>query len=264
MQDLGRGMKERRTIDLRLRDGIGYLTLNRPEAMNALSPLMIAELGETIDELPEDLRVLVITGAGKAFCAGADITTLKPDSEGLEAFLVSVQAVFAAIRALPFPVVAGVSAVAMAGGLELAISCDFIVAARSARFGDGHANYGLLPGAGNCAILPRVAGPSIAKYLQFTGATMDAASLARTGMIAAVWEDDVFDAELEALAKRIADRAPLALRHMKRLTDACVGHSVEEVLAMEIEASRANGVTHDMREGLLAFAERRKPVFAGR
>ena len=250
-------------IDIRFEEHIAFLRLNRPEAMNAMTPQMVVGIGEAIAELPDDLRVLVITGSGGSFCAGSDLGAVGDSAADLGPLLQTVQGVFGAIRSLPFPVLAGVNGLAVAGGLELALCADIVVAAGSAVFGDGHANYGVVAGAGNCAILPRVVGPVIAKYLQFTGLTLSAADMQRAGLVAAVWDEDSFSENLAKLADRIAGRAPLALRHMKRLSNACATHSVEEVLAMEIEANAANSKTDDMREGLAAFAEKRRPVFQG-
>lgn len=254
------------TIELVLEQDVATIALGRPDALNALSPAMLAELDDAIGTLPDTLRVLVITGRGRAFCAGADLAAVGRSidaDDGLLALLGRIQAVFARLRNLPFPVVAGVNGLALAGGLELALCADIVVAAQSARFGDCHSNYGVVAGAGSCAILPRIVGPVIAKYLQFTGATLSAHEMAQAGLVARVWPDELFPSELAALAGLIAEKGPLANRHMKRLTAAAATETVEAVLALELEANMANARSHDMREGMEAFARKRKPVFIG-
>ncbi|MHB2266309.1 enoyl-CoA hydratase/isomerase family protein [Aliihoeflea sp. 2WW] len=254
------------TIDY-VEDGlVGWLTLSRPEALNALSSEMLLEIERILDGMSGSVRVLVITGKGRAFCAGADLHSVGRSLDGsldLPRFIKNCQGLFARLRALPFPVIAGINGAAMGGGLELALSADIIVASDTALIGDGHANFGVIPGAGSCAILPRIVGPVVAKYLQFTGSTMNADELRQAGLVAKVWSADDFEARLRALAASIAEKSPLALAHMKRLSNASADQSVESVLDLEMEANTVHVTSQDMREGLAAFAEKRRPVFKG-
>lgn len=254
-----------RTIKFLRAGHVGTLRLARPNSFNAISREMLSELDGLVSTLPDDLRVLLLTGEGKAFCAGVDLSVLETsrDADGLADFLRSIQSVFARLRALPFPVVAGVNGLALAGGLELALCADVIVASQSARFGDSHTNYGVVPGAGNCAILPRIVGPVIAKYLQFTGLTMSSGEMLQAGLVAKIWSDETFEDEFQRLGQLIAEKAPLANRHMKRLTDAAATEAAATVLAREIEANVINLTSRDLIEGMRAFAEKRKPVFQG-
>ena len=245
---------------------IGWLTLARPQALNPLSIETLAEIEAVLEGFAIVPRVLVITGKGRAFCAGADLQGVGGSLDGatgLRAFLERCQAVFARLRAAPFPIIAGLNGVTMGGGLELALSSDIVVASDAAKIGDGHANFGVIPGAGSCAILPRVVGPVIAKYLQFTGSTMSAEEMRQAGLVARVWPAADFDAELRAVAGGIAEKSPLVLGHMKRLGNAAMDQSVETVFAQELKANDVHVKSADIREGMAAFAEKRKPLFRG-
>jgi enoyl-CoA hydratase len=257
-----------RGIALDKADGIAWLTLARPEALNALSLTMLDEIDAAISDVQGDgqTRVLVITGQGRAFCAGADLKGVSEllTKEGPAAFLTRVQGVLGHLRALPMPVVAGLNGITMAGGLELAMSADIIVAADTAKIGDGHSTFGMLPGAGGSAVLPRLVGPVLANYLLFTGEAMSAEELLRAGLIAKIYPAATFAADLRALAERIAGRSPLGLRLTKQLARAAETETVEEVLGREVDANISYAASHDIREGMAAFAERRKPRFLGR
>jgi enoyl-CoA hydratase len=245
---------------------IGWLTLARPQALNALTREMIEEFAGLLARLPASLRVLVIVAKGKAFCAGADLNTVTAtldETNGLRGFLDALQSLFARIRSLPHAVLAGINGIAMGAGLELALCADIVVASETARIGDGHANVGLIPGAGSSALLPRLIGPGNAKYLQFTGSTMTAQELLTAGLIAKVWPSTEFVSELQLLAETIADKSPLAIRHVKRLTNASLELPMEDALALELEAVAEYSASHDLREGVSAFLQRRKPIFSG-
>jgi enoyl-CoA hydratase len=245
---------------------IGWLTLARPQALNAFTREMIEDIDGLLTRLPPSLHVLVIVGKGKAFCAGADlntVTTALAEPDGLCTFLDALQSLFARIRSLPHAVLAGINGIAMGAGLELALCADIVVASETARIGDGHANVGLIPGAGSSALLPRLIGSGNAKYLQFTGLTMTAQELLTAGLITKVWPPPQFMPELRRLAETIADKSPLAIRHVKRLTNASAKLPVDEVLALEQQAVSEYSTSHDLREGISAFLQRRKPMFSG-
>ena len=242
--------------------------LNRPDKLNAISSGMLDALEDAVDEArAEKYRVVVIRGRGRAFCAGGDLGSnghggaiAGPPASMLE----RSNEVFAALEALPKPVIAAVHGTACAGGLELALSCDLIVAANSARLGDMHANFGLLPGAGGTYRLSRRIGPSKAKYLMFTGELFGAAELAQAGLVDQVYPDADFDASVDALASGIAGKSPLGLAQMKHLALEASTLSREEGLASALEVALRYRHSADYAEGLRSFAEKRAPRFEGR
>jgi enoyl-CoA hydratase/carnithine racemase len=209
------------------------------------------------------VRCLVITGQGNAFCAGADLSAVPTGREGLGAFLRKAGETMTGVERLSKPVIACVNGIALAGGLELALCADIVVAARSAEMGDGHIKYGLLPGAGGSARLTRAVGAARARYLMYTGFQLGAERLESWGLVQQVIEDSALIDKTAALARKIAGHSPLALSQLKRLVTQACDLSLEESLGLELAASEAHAESADMREGLAAFAERRKPVFRG-
>lgn len=265
-------MDSYRTLVFEQRAGAAWLTLNRPEAMNALSDELCAELDDAITRVGRDreIRVLVVTGKGKAFCAGADLkgvfeggTAPAGEEDPLNSFLDKVAGVIDRLRNLPKPTIAALNGLTMAGGLELAMACDLIVAAESARIGDAHANFGVFPGAGGAAVLPRRIGPTAAKYLLFTGDTLPASELVPLGLVNRVVPDASLDAEVDTLASRIASKSPLVLRRMKQAVDDGLAQSQTTALRLERLVLDAHRHSRDIREGLAAFVEKRKPEFKG-
>lgn len=255
------------SVSARIEGRVAWLTLERAEQMNALDVGMLLSLEERLlgFEIDPDVRVLVVTGSGTVFCAGADLKSVtRPVQAGEPDFLDHAARVFGLLRRYPKPVVAAVNGIAMAGGLELALCCDLIVAAESARIGDAHANFGVFPGAGGAAVLPRKLPLNIAKFLLFTGETVAASMLAAHGLVNEVVPDAELAARVQALAEKIATQSPLVLRKMKRVANASADKSEVDALAAELLELRDHMRSHDFAEGLAAFAEKRKPVFAGR
>jgi len=240
--------------------------------MNALSPDLLDALEVALVELTADkaVRALVITGAGRAFCAGADLAfaldSLSYGSSGdaLFSFVERAGAVLDRVASFPKPVIAAVNGLALAGGLELVLCCDLVVATESARLGDAHANYGLLPGAGGAVRLARRIGANRAKQLLFTGELVTAGSLVEAGLVNAVVPDGELEAAADALANKIAEKSPLSHASMKRLVDEGLEQPLEAALRLEVEALKTHLDSHDVREGLAAFREKRKPRFEGR
>ncbi|MEO8560119.1 MAG: enoyl-CoA hydratase/isomerase family protein [Rhodospirillales bacterium] len=252
------------------KDAVLWLTLNRPAAMNAVSPALMGLLDSAVAQAETDatIRCVVITGAGKAFCAGADLKAVRSElgSEegGIARFLKFAASVMSRIEALPKPVIAAVNGLALAGGLEIVLACDLVLAAQSAKLGDAHINFGLLPGGGSSVRLPRKLGVNRAKYLLYSGDALPAAEFVACGFVQQVVADDTLIAATEKLALKLASKSPLALRRIKQLVAGALDQPQEMALAMELLASEAHAHSHDLQEGLAAFAERRAPSFTGR
>ena len=256
---------------LDMRGPAAWVTLNRPQELNALSLPVMERLADILDATEADpaVRCLVITGAGRAFCAGADLKFIHdmPRDErdaATMAFLRQASALMCRVEAFPKPVIAAVNGIATAGGLELVLCCDLVIAAESARLGDGHANFGLLPGAGASARLPRRIGLVRAKRLFFTGELLPAAELIAAGLVNSVVPAAELGAAVQHLAETIAAKSPLGLRRMKELANAAVEMPPEAALRQELTVNEAYARTFDRNEGLAAFNERRPPVFQGR
>jgi enoyl-CoA hydratase/carnithine racemase len=259
------------TIRLETNGVVAWIRLNRPKAMNALSPELVDELDRALAMIERDdgVRVAVVIGTGRAFSAGADLafaseSISRGDPAPMTAFVERIGAVFGRLSRFAKPVIAAVNGLALAGGLELLLCCDLVVAAESAKIGDAHANYGLLPGAGNAARLPKRIGSQRAKQLLFTGEFVAAADLVAAGLVNRVVPDAHLEREVQALAETIAAKSPLGLRRMKQVADASLALSDEAALRLERRTLAEHFESEDVREGLAAFRDKRKPEFRGR
>ena len=248
-----------------------WLWLNRPHALNSLTLPMIRGLHQGLDLAADPgVRVVVIAGKGRAFCAGADLTQVLGRVSGdagpaaEDDFLQQVGAAFDRLEIFEKPVIAAVHGLAVAGGLELVLCCDLVIATRSASFGDAHANYGLLPAGGGSIRLPRRVGPARAKHLMFTGVTVPAEDLAGTDLITALVGDGQLTSEVDSLVAAIAGKSPVGIAAMKALIDDGLDLTREAGLRMERQRAAAHTRTHDFHEGLSAFTEKRTPKFTGR
>ena len=252
------------------RDAALWITLKRPAAMNAMTGAMLRRLEELAElaDVRADIRCVVLTGAGRAFCAGADLKAARDESRGSEdallRFVGQAARTLNRIEAIGKPVIAAVNGIAMAGGLELILCCDLVLAAQSARLGDAHANYGLFPGGGSAVRLPRRIGPTRAKYMLFTGEPVDAAALLAAGLINEVVPDADLPAATVRLVAKLAAKSPLVLRRMKAAVNDGLDQAQATALRLEMLIGEAHAFSHDMQEGLAAFAERRPPNFTGR
>jgi len=250
------------------RGGAMWITLNRPDALNAITPAVVSGINAALDKAQQsDLRAVVLTGTGRAFCAGADLKFVRgeagDDEAALGRFLDTVLLVMNRIEAFPMPVIAALNGLTLAGGLELTLCCDLVIAARSAKLGDAHANYGLLPGGGGSVRLPRKIGPTRAKYLLYTGEFLPAEQLVSAGLVNEVVDDDLLIPATEKLVAKLVSKSPLGLRRMKALVDDGLEQPSAIALRQELLASEVHARSHDLKEGLAAFEEKRKPRFTG-
>src|SRR5712691_13078754 len=246
--------------------GVARVTLNRPAQMNAISPELLEDLWRVCEEIERDpvVKVMTITGAGRAFCAGADLKAvreLSPDPERWAAFMALWRRVFSRIEALPQPVIAGVNGLARAGGLELVLVCDLVVADEEARLGDQHANFGLVAGGGGSQRLPRVIGPRRAKELMLLGGWMSAREALAWGLVNRVAPAGQLRPTLDEMADRLGRLRASASRAAKLLVNRAGDVDLASGLDLEMAVVAQHMRSADAAEGLRAFAEKREPVF---
>lgn len=245
---------------------IALVTLSRPQAANAMNTAMGEELGALWRELAADasLRAVVLTGAGKVFCAGADLKERNGMSD--EAWAAQHQVFRAMIRAqldMPVPVIAAVNGAAMGGGGEMVLASDFAFAAEGARFGWPEVKRGFVPGIGGPNLLARAVGPRLAIELLTTGRAMDADEALRFGLVNRVLPGERLLEEALASARDIAAGAPLAVKAAKRVLAGGAHLPRSEAMALELAEYDRLFVTKDRREGVAAYNEKRDPVFRG-
>jgi 2-(1,2-epoxy-1,2-dihydrophenyl)acetyl-CoA isomerase len=254
---------------VRKEDGVAIVTLNRPQALNALSPEMREGLGTLFTAFRDDdsVRAVVLTGAGRAFCAGGDVKAMaeiKPALEMKDFVRNTIHRAVLAITTLEKPVIAMVNGVAAGAGCCIALLCDLIIAAESARFGFAFVRVGLGPDWGGAYFLPRLVGPARAKELLFTGKLIDAREAERIGLINQVVPDEQLEPTVMELARKLARGATRAIGAAKILVHRSL--DADLLTMMEQEASMAALLTQseDHREGVQAFLEKREAVFKGR
>lgn len=249
---------------------IVILSLNRPEALNALTVDLLENLEHALNESAADsgVRAVVITGSGpRSFCAGADLKALTREGGGraqIDALVDAMHRVFERIERFDRPVIAAIQGYCLGGGLELALSADLRVAADDARLGLPEAKIGTIPGGGGTQRLSRLVGPARAKELMFTSEPIDAVEARRIGLVNRVVPATSVIGETMALAALIAKCAPLSLRAIKEAVTASVDVDLETGLQLERACHDALQDTADRGEGIRAFLEKRLPVFCGR
>jgi enoyl-CoA hydratase/carnithine racemase len=249
------------------RDGtILTLTLNRPDKLNAIDGAMLDALDEVLGEIERDreVRAVILTGAGRAFSAGADIkewTALTPLEFG-RSWGLRGHALFDRLAALPPPVIAAINGIAFGGGLELALCADVRIASEQARLGLPEVTIAAMPGWGGTQRLPRLIGPGRAKHMILTGQPIDAARAEAWGLVSEMVAGDALLARARELATQIAANAPLAVQATKRLIDAAL--PVTPAATLETQAGALCGSTEDAKEGRASFLERRPPRYQGR
>ena len=246
--------------------------LNRPDQLNPMDSGVLAALDRILDGIEADASVctVLVTGNGRAFSAGGDLKgyqTLQRDREAFTAFVADLHRVFGRLLGLRVPAVALVNGVAVAGGLELILNCDFALVAESARIGDGHLNFGQMGGGGVLTLLPRTIGRARATELMLSGRLLSSAEAVEWGLASRVVPDDQLLAAGLAFAAEVAVKSPLAVANAKELITSLwlENGSVADGLAVELERDVEYCLeSHDAPEGLAAFAEKRTPRFEGR
>ena len=255
--------------DLRLEtaDAVATITLDRPDALNALTVALKEELLVAFERVAADpaVRAVVLTGAGRAFCAGQDLRErLQPDAAPLDTEIrVRYNPLIRAMRGLPQPIVGAINGTAAGAGASLAFACDIRIAAEGASFMLAFGRVGLIPDSGATWLLPRLVGGAKAAELALTADPLSAVDAERFGLVARVVPADALLAEAHALAARLAAGAPRALALTKRALDASWDATLEEQLEAEAVLQGAAGATADHAEGIAAFIERRPPRFTG-
>ncbi|MGG4454303.1 enoyl-CoA hydratase/isomerase family protein [Brevibacillus porteri] len=251
------------------RQQTAWIYFNRPEDMNSISKTMVSEILHTLQEVEQDeeIRVLVLSGKGKAFCAGADLKELLADvsrqQNGQAGLLDFAEKLFERLNHFPKPIIAALNGITLAGGLEIAMTADIVVAAESAKLGDSHANFGVLPGGGGAVRLPRKIGVNRAKYLLLTGEFLTAQEMKAYGFVHEVTPADELERAVQKVADKISEKSPLVLKEMKRLVRDGLEMPLDLAMRQELLTLKNHTRSHDFHEGLSAFTEKRTPIFKG-
>ena len=249
--------------------GIGEITMNRPDALNALSAQLRNDIIDGLDLLGEQdadadgvaLRAVILEGAGdRAFCAGADITEFGGDGDGTS----TRPRHYETIREFPVPIIAKIDGYCLGGGFETALSADFRFASERSTFGFPEIDLGFLPGAGGGQMVSKIAGPAVAKELAITGKHIPAERAAEEGLVHDVFAADDLDEEVQRFAEEISTQAPLAVREIKGSINLSAEVGLEEGIRYDRQAATQLRHTDDFAEGTAAFAEKRDPEFEGK
>jgi enoyl-CoA hydratase/carnithine racemase len=253
-------------VNYEKKDSIAIVTLNRPEKLNALSREVLIDLLETLESASKDpeVKVIVITGAGKAFCAGADVVEFTKSSTEIREFIDLGRRVFELLESLEKPVIAAVHGFALGGGFELALACDLIIAAEGSQLGSPEINLGIIPGWGATQKLLITLGPYKARELIMLGDRISAEEALKLGVVNKVVPADKVVEEALLLAKKLAEKSPVALSAAKSV----LNKSLRIMMSTGLEIERSTFIittsTEDAKEGIKAFLEKRKPQWKGK
>jgi enoyl-CoA hydratase len=247
---------------------LGIMTLNRPERLNALSKQLTLDLMELVGQLEsdDDIRVVIVTGEGRAFCAGADIKERaeNPGDFSIQRSSRLISPTFRRLERLPQVTIAAINGPAAGGGLELAMACDLRIASTTARMGLPEITLGILPGAGGTQRLPRLVGPARAKQMMLFGTLIDATQAHEWGIVNELAEPDELMPKARKWADVLLERPPISLSNIKWAVNVAMDADVDTGISFEQRASTIVAMTEDRVEGSNAFVEKRKPKFEGR
>lgn len=253
------------TIIYEKEGGVSIVTLNRPERLNAINFQLASDLYNVLEAIDQDeeVRAVILTGAGRGFCAGADIKEMAdPNAKRLPIGM--RYTFFNKLEDLGKPVIAAINGPCNGGGLEIALCCDFRIASEAANFGLGEVKLGVIPAGGGTARLPRLVGPAKAKEFLYFGNRIDAQQAYQIGLVNKVVTPEVMMKEARSWASELAERPPLALKMLKHCVN--LGMQMDLLSAIDYESKCASILrnTEDHMEGVKAFVEKRKPVFKGK
>jgi len=256
-----------KNIIIEKKEGIGTIKINRPKVLNALNKETMQEIFKAVDELDLDkkIKVAIITGEGKAFIAGADISQMK-DMTPLEAkeFAEIGHNMLLKIENSRLPFIAAINGYALGGGCETLMACDICIASKSAKLGQPEINLGIHPGFGGTQRLPRLVGRMKAKELLLTGKNIDADEACHIGLINMVVEDDKLMETTEKIAGKIAGKSPIQTHFIKSLVNKGTEIDLHSACSLEISYFSSSFSTEDQKEGMSAFLEKKKPMFKGK
>lgn len=263
-------MTQEKTVSLEIGHGVARITLNRPDKLNSFSRVMHAHLNEALAIVERDasVRAVVLQGAGRAFCAGQDLADLSFDPAAPTKLDELIETTFnpliRRLQALPKPVIARIHGIAAGAGANLALACDIVVAARAASFLQAFVNIGLVPDSGGTWFLPRTVGTARALGLAMLGEKLSAEQAAQWGLIWKCVDDDALDAEIDALASKLATMPTLAIAGIKQMVRLAATQTLDAQLDLERDVQKQMGASHDYAEGVAAFLGRRAAKFEGR